>query len=102
MMSDDDRPYSPEPVKVWQCRTVTWELDKFPRLFSEIREGLREWVDHPIFDQYPPDTEVEWRLSKEAGRVDMVLRYCVLDDTPRHLAAALADGDDERYNELLK
>jgi hypothetical protein len=101
-MTDDDRPYSRDPVKVWECQTVTWELDNFPKTLGEIREGLREWVDHPFFDQYPPYTRVKWKVSKEEGRVDMELSWCVFDDTPRHLAAALADGDDDRYIELLE
>lgn len=102
MTSDDDRLYSPGPIKILERQTLTWELDNFPATLDEIRVGLREWVDHPVFDQYPPDTRVIWAVSKEEGRVDMTLEYPVFDNTDAHLNAAIHDGDDARYNELLE
>lgn len=102
MIDDEDRPYSLDPIKIWQSQTASWGVDNLPSTLAELRIGLREWVNHPFFDELPPDTRVIWTVSKEEERVDMTLEFCVFDNTDTHLNAALKDGDDARYEELLK
>lgn len=100
MSGDDaDRPYSAEPVQMWEGQTI-----HVPPEYGTV-DQIRWLLNHDDFSCPEGSrleiTRVECDCHGHRECVAIKIEWLIMDDTPRHLNAALLDGDDERYAELL-